>query len=85
MSPTAAAYPMASMFARSQLRMPTSPKCRRKKQKQIDDALERFPDRNATVEQDSQLGLFRSMHVEALIDAAIVWLLVEWPQLNATD
>jgi hypothetical protein len=70
MSSTPAAYPSASMFACSQGRMPTSPKCSRKKQKRIDDALERLPDRNATVAQDSQPGLFRSMRVEALIDVA---------------
>jgi hypothetical protein len=46
-------------------------KCRRKKKKQGDDALERFPNLNAIVEQDSQPGLFRNMRVEALIDAAI--------------
>ena len=54
MSPTAVAYPSASMFACSQGQMPTSPKCRRKKQKRFDDALERLQDRNATVAQDSQ-------------------------------
>jgi len=53
------------------VRMPASRQMSPKEGKTIDDALERFPDRNATAEQDSQPGLLRNMRVEALIDAVI--------------
>jgi hypothetical protein len=70
-SPTAAAYPSPAMFACSQLRMPTLPKCRRTKRKQNRRLSNGFRIGMLPSNRIHSQGFFEACALRALIDAAI--------------